>query len=315
MSQKKNWKYVLAWTLIALLVAITLFGSYIMPHQLGAEHKIVFLNAYEGAKKLSPPLKPNSTFLLGTDHRGYDMISLILNGMKYTLGLGLLITACRFFIGLPLGLLAGASGRGRDLLKTMQWLTTSVPALLLIFPLLYGLFFGLALDTGLPADHPNIKLFSIIFMFAAVFIGTFSIAGQFAERAAFYSDKMFVISSKLMGASLWRIVFRHILPNIRSEISFAFLTEYVGVLFLMGQLAVLGIFVGGGEKVALDDVGYDMITLTTTGEWMALISYGAIKIRNYPWIILSVGAAFTISVWIVQFFLSEMKKRHMPISR
>jgi len=296
-----RFRYRLAWGLMLLLTFVVMFGSYLMPHGITPEHKIALHSQeIDGVmKKVSPPLAPNSEFWFGTDHRGYDVLSLLLNGAKYTLCFALLATVLRFVIALPLGLYSGATGRGRSALATLHLVTSSVPALLFLFPTMYGL------NSMLPPESTGRILFALV-----VGIGVFQIANQFAQRADFYSGKLYIEASRTLGASTSRIVFRHFVPHLRPEILFAFLSEFVQVLFLLGQLAVVRICLGGGEWLVIDD-GPPMvrIMLTTSGEWGGMISYGISTLRSYPWILGFSGLVFTVSVLILSFFAKQVQKR------
>jgi peptide/nickel transport system permease protein len=302
--KKRRFHYRLSWVLFGLLVFVTLFGSYLMPHYISSADKIPYLEqVVHGVKKhVPPPYAPNGTFWLGTDHRGYDVLSLLLNGAKYTMGYALLITLLRFLLAVPLGLYAGVTGKGRNGLSTMQLITSSVPALLFIFPAIYGL------NKVLPTNQTDLILFVMLVVF-----GIFQVAHLFANRAEFFSGKLFVTASQTMGASTSRIVFRHLLPHLRPEILFAFLTELVQVLFLIGQLAVVNVFLGGGENFELDDGSpfspKIIIQLTTTGEWGGMIAYGIRMIMNYPWILLSAGVFFAVAILILTFFSKQLQLR------
>jgi ABC-type dipeptide/oligopeptide/nickel transport system permease subunit len=314
--RKLTFSYVLAWALVVLLLVTALLGGVIKPHPIDPTHKINLKKDPDPAitKMTSPPFAPDKSFWLGTDLRGYDMLILILNGMKYTLGYALFITICRFLVALPIGLLSGGTGKGRTALSALQWITSAVPPILFIFPPLFGMYRGLGLQNSLTATSSSQQMFGIMFIALVIFIGVFPLAFQVRERARYYNDKLFVTASGIMGASLWHKIRTHLLPNMRMELLFAFLAEYVQVLFLMGQLAVLGVFLGGGETLDLDDYGLQM-SLTTTGEWCALIAYSADTrtIRLYPWIVLSVGFFYTGSILIIQNFLTQLKLRGTPV--
>jgi peptide/nickel transport system permease protein len=303
--------YLLAWGLMLLLLFTAILGSVIKPYPVKPGIFLEVIKAPVGGKFIKHPHAPDAAHWLGTDHRGLDMLSLILNGMKYTLTIALIITAIRFLVAVPLGLYCGTTGRGKRAISTMNWIMTAVPLLILLYPLLIALFYGLRLNMPMPMNHPNQQWFSAIFILSISFAACFPIAYQFCQRAEFFNDKLFVLGSRLMGASVWRIIVKHLLPNLRAELLFAFLTEYVQVLFLMGQLAILGVFFGGGVQLELDDGIF--MSFTTTGEWCSLIAYGSKMVRLYPWIILSVIGFFVGSVLIIQFFLSQLKKQRRAV--
>jgi len=297
--------------LMVLFVLLMLFGSWIKPHPITPDHKINFIQVQQDGKTryLSPPFAPNHTFLLGTDHRGYDMLSLLLNGMKYTLGTALILTLARCLIALPWGMWSGASGRGLGVLSSLQGVIASVPAFIFLFPPLAGMYYGLRLDYGIKADPQYHLMFTVLFIILVTFIGIFPLAHQLAGRAQYYSQRLYIDASRLMGGSAYHRTVRHLIPCMRNELMFIFLSEFMQVLFLMGQLAVFSIVLGGTETVGDEEAGFK-INVSITGEWTSLIAYGAKYIRLQPWIILSVGVSFAALLLSLQFFLAQLKRRY-----
>lgn len=301
--------FIAASALLLIWILIAIFGSLIKPHGIDPANQILLQHEIVNGKTIavSPPLHASSQFWFGTDHRGLDILSLVLNGMKITLAFTLLITVARFVIALPIGLFIGLTGRGKKFVSIMQWITSSIPAIVFLFPLLFGFYYGLQLDAGLPVDHPHQLIFAKIAFAAITAIGIFPIAHQFSERARFVGDKLFVHASKQLGASSFRLIIRHLIPNLQAEIGFAFLAEFVQVLFLLGQLAVFGIYIGGGINLDYETNG--LVHLSPIGEWCAMIDYGMHYMRNYPGIILCVGLFFTLTIFILHFFISQLKKQ------
>ncbi|NOV02491.1 hypothetical protein [Paenibacillus planticolens] len=311
MIKRSSSAFYISLALIVLILLVALFGTWLKPHGISPEDKINMLQyQQDGKTRYSiPPFSPNSTFLLGTEHRGFDMLSLLLNGLKYTLGTTLALTLLRFVIAVPWGMWSGTTGKGWGILKAMQWVVASVPAFVFLFPPLAGMYFGLRLDQWVKADPQYKMLFSVTFVVLVTFIGLFPLAHQIAERTRYYNDKLFIEASRLMGGTVFHRTVRHLVPCMRNEILFIFLSEFMQVLFLLGQLAVFNIVLGGMETIGDSDAGYS-ITITTSGEWLSLIAYGSRYIRLHPWIILSVGASFSLLFLSLQFFLSQLKRRY-----
>lgn len=298
--------------LIALVLLTAIFGGWIKPHGITAADKVYLKQELVDGKieYNSPPLPPDSTFLLGTDHRGFDMLSLLLNGMKYTLGYALMLTGFRFLFALPLGLWSGTTGKGGGSLRFMQWILSAVPAFLFLYPPLSGMYFGLGLNHGASADPVYERWFTILFIAMVTFVGTFPLAYQIANRSRFHNEKLFVDVSRLMGGTLRHRIVRHVLPNMRLELLFMSLSEFVQILFLMGQLAIFKVMIGGSETLEMDlDMG-NLMDFSITGEWNSQLAYGIDHIRSFPWILLSASTALFLLILSVQLFLSQLKKRY-----
>ncbi|MGZ6530012.1 MAG: ABC transporter permease subunit, partial [Tumebacillaceae bacterium] len=301
--------YSLSWVLFLALVFANLFGSYLMPHRLDLNERLPYtFQAINGQNVMvSAPYAPSAAFWLGSDHRGYDMLSLLLNGAKYTFFFAFGVTFFRFLIALPLGILSGVKGKGMKAIASVSVVFSSVPALLFVFPVMYGLAIALRINNGMPITDPRNQLFAAFLFVFLVVLGLFQVANQLVERTRFYRFKQYVEASTVIGASSWRIAFKHILPHLRSEILFAFLADLVAVLSVIGQLGVFGVFIGGGEIVQITPS--ESMTLTNVGEWGSLIAYGVKNIRAYPWIIISVAAFFTFTVFALTFFSKQLQKR------
>lgn len=311
MRKRPSKAFYMSIAFVVLILLVMIFGTWLKPHGISPEDKINMIQYQEDGKTRYsiPPYAPNSTFWLGTDHRGYDMLSLLLNGLKYTLGTALGLTLLRFVFALPWGLWSGMTDKGRGLLGSLQWAVAAVPAFIFLYPPLAGMYYGLRLDLGTKADPHNKLLFTVTFIILITVIGIFPLAHQIADRTRYYRSKMFIEASRLMGGSFWHRTLRHIVPSMRNEMMFIFLSEFMQVLFLLGQLAVFHIVLGGTEMIGDEEAGYS-ITISTSGEWLSLIAYGSHYIRLHPWIILSSGTSFATLFLSLQFFLSQLKRRY-----
>ncbi|MGZ4113031.1 MAG: ABC transporter permease subunit, partial [Tumebacillaceae bacterium] len=101
-KKRDRFRFQFSFVLLLLLTFVVVFGSHLMPHHITKDAMLQFQNlTVNGQVKIvSPPFPPSSTFWLGTDHRGYDILSLLLNGAKYTFGFALIVTVLRFAVAL-----------------------------------------------------------------------------------------------------------------------------------------------------------------------------------------------------------------------
>ncbi|MFD2170585.1 ABC transporter permease [Tumebacillus lipolyticus] len=304
-----KYQHIFAWTLVLLLLLLAVFGSHFMPYTIDEGDKVTMVRQQvDGEVKIAiPPFPPSKEHLLGTDHRGFDLLSLLLNGAKYTLGIGLAVTLARFLIAIPIGMYIGVTGIFRSPLRIMQVVSSSVPVILILFPALYSLSQTMAINSGLQPGDPRITFFSIAMFIMLVIAGIFTLADQIADRAQFFYRKEYVAAAKSLGASSGQIIVRHLLPQFRPELLYGFVTEYVQVLFLVGQLAVLGVFVGGSEVYFTEEMKF--ILLSSNGEWASMIAYGTDYLRNFQWIVVAPGLFFASSVLILSYFAHVLQKR------
>ncbi|WP_161793337.1 hypothetical protein [Cohnella kolymensis] len=97
--------YYLSWALVLVILLTAVFGDMIKPHGTSEADKLARIKQEMNGKSeySQAPFPPSSNFMLGTDHRGFDLVSLMLAGLKYTLGTVLLLTLLRFSFSRGLG--------------------------------------------------------------------------------------------------------------------------------------------------------------------------------------------------------------------
>lgn len=208
-------------------------------------------------------LPPSPGRWLGTDFLGRDVLARLLWGGRWTLRMGIEALALAVGLGLPLGLVAGSRGGSLDALLMRlvdAWL--SFPSLLLAMAVVAALGPGLssvAVAVGLAAAAP----------YARVARGTAR-----GIRAQPYID-----AARAVGASPWRIILRHILPNA-APVLVAFAATQLGWVLLHGAaLNFLGLGVPPG-----------------TPEWGAMLAEGRAYLRDAPWAVVAPGVSLTLTV-------------------
>lgn len=145
---------------------------------------------------------PSLEHWLGTDYYGRDTFSRLLFGAQYSLVIGFFSIFLAVIVGTLVGLIAGYVG-GRTDIIVMQAMDV-----VLAFP---ALILGLILVAMLGATVTNIIIaiaFTAVPQFARI-----ARAPVIAMR-----EREFVQAGKALGFSNLRIMFRHILPNILSDI-------------------------------------------------------------------------------------------------
>lgn len=171
---------------------------------------------------------PGLAHPLGTDNLGRDVLSRLFWGARSTLLITSVAIAASAFIGVILGLISayigGVGGR------IIDWVTD----LLLVFPtLILGLAFVVALGQGV-----NNIIAAMTIAFAPRFV-------RLARGSALaVKRELYIEASRACGASDWRIMFRHILPNCSSEL-LVMGTLWLGAgVEIESSLSFLGLGVG-----------------------------------------------------------------------
>jgi len=164
---------------------------------------IVRWDPYESNKKVNEyPAPPSAINLMGTDDRGRDVFTRLLYGLRYSITYAMLVWLITFFVGTILGGLQGFYGGWLDLFsQRVTEVLSTVPQLLLLI-ILIAIF------------QPNLFLLVLI----TSLFGWIPIS--YYMRAEFLRNRRleYVEAARSIGASNFRIFFKHILPNSLSPI-------------------------------------------------------------------------------------------------
>jgi len=237
--------------LIGLFLFLVVFGSALAPHD------PVRPNV---AAKLQPP---SSTYWFGTDELGRDVLSRVMSGAKYSLGVAFIILSIAVVVGTIVGLVAGyVGGLVDELLMRLTDLFLAFPALVLAM--------AIAATLGRNLQNTVIALTVVYWPWYARLV-----RGQ----VLWLKEREFVDAARSIGATPLRILTRHILPNTLAVIIVQ-LTLDVGY----AVLATSGLsFLGLGAQ-------------PPTPEWGTMIAGARTFFREAWWYITFPGLALTLTV-------------------
>ena len=179
---------------------------------------------------------PSWAHPFGTDDLGQDLFARMLYGGRISLAVGLSAMAVAVVVGIIIGSVAGMSRGSVD--AGLMWLTDlflSLPALPVLLLLIY-----LFRDPLRQLVGPELGVFFLI----VVVIGGFRwMPVARLVRAQFLSlrEKEFVEAARALGASKWRQVVRHILPNSLGPVIVAGSIDVATAIILESTLSFLGL--------------------------------------------------------------------------
>lgn len=231
--------------------------------------------------RLQPPVFWGGTweYILGTDRLGRDMLSRILHGAKYVLAVSAIGIMVGVVIGTVLGLVAGyVRGWFDGLIMRMVDISLALPAMLL----------ALALAVALGSSFQSV-IIVVGFALWAYF------ARQVRAEVLFLRESDFVARSRVAGSSHFRILFRHILPNVVNTVV-VLATLQVGIaITLEAGLSFLGIGIP-----------------RPTPTWGLLVADGRDFIVTAWWIAFFPGLAILLTVLSVNLFGDWLRDRLDP---
>ncbi|MGD0779868.1 MAG: ABC transporter permease [Dehalococcoidales bacterium] len=224
----RNLAFIIPAAIMALMVIMAIFADLswmglpnvgIAPHDPNAQ---VMTNRYlppsfmEGGK---------SEYLLGTDKFGRDILSRVIFGARVSLSVSLIAIFITAFVGTALGILAGyVGGRFEGLIMRIVDMALSFPFLLL------AMLLAVAIGPG---------FWTVVFALSA--LGWAGYARMIRGEAMRINQSDFVAQARVIGATPWRIMSRHIFPNIVNTL-IVIMTLQVGMMILAeSALSYLGI--------------------------------------------------------------------------
>ncbi|REH46426.1 peptide/nickel transport system permease protein [Tenacibaculum gallaicum] len=165
------------------------------------------------------------TFYLGTDKYGRDLLSRLLIGARISFFIGFIAVFISLLIGIPIGAIAGYFGGKID--NFIMWIiniTWSIPTLLLVIAI------TLALGKG----------FWQVFIAVGLTMWV-EVARVVRGQVITTKQQQYVEAAKALGFSDFRIIFKHILPNILAPIIVISAANFAAAILIESGLSFLGI--------------------------------------------------------------------------
>ncbi len=198
---------------ILLLCLVATFADVIAPYSYA---KANFGKIYEF---------PSREFPLGTDQLGRDVLSRMIYGARVSMLVGLGAQVIVVLIGVPIGAIAGYAGGRVDLLLTR------FIDVMYAFP---RLLFVILVMSMLGAGLTNIFI-------ALGLTGWVGIARQTRAQVLAIKEKEFVEGARALGAGLWRVMSRHVLPSALTPIVVSVTFGVPEAIFTEAALSFIGV--------------------------------------------------------------------------
>lgn len=206
--------------------------------------------------------------VLGTDEFGRDVLSRLIYGARISLTVGLVVVGLSSAIGVTLGALAGFYGgwidtvimRVVDFLYAFPFFILAITIIAILGPSLYNAMLALAMVSWIGYAR--------------------MVRGQFLSL----KRMEFIEAARGVGASGFRIMFRHLLPNAMGPIIVQMSLGVAGAILSASALSFLGL---GAQPPA--------------AEWGAMLSAGKDYLRRTPHLATYPGLAIMVTVLAFNF--------------
>ncbi|MBN2259414.1 MAG: ABC transporter permease [Clostridiales bacterium] len=210
----------------------------------------------------------NKTFWFGTDGLGRDLYIRVLFGARISLLIALVATLVNFFIGVLYGGVSGyAGGKIDNVMMRIVDVIATVPLLLYVI-LLMVIF------------EPGLKTIMIA-------IGTVywvSMARIVRGQILSIKEQEFVLAARTLGASTWRILVRHLIPNAMGPIIVSLAMMIPSAIFTEAFLSFIGLGVNAPQA-----------------SWGTLANDAVAGLRSYPYQLFFPATFISITVLAFNF--------------
>ena len=164
-------------------------------------------------------------FLLGTDKFGRDVLSRLVIGARISFFIGFISVLISLIIGVLLGSLSGYYSGNID--RVIMWIinvTWSIPTLLLVIAI------TLALGKGLWQVFIAVGLTMWV-----------DVARVVRGQVMIIKERQFITAARVLGFSDFRILTKHILPNIVSPLIIISAANFAASILIESGLSFLGL--------------------------------------------------------------------------
>jgi microcin C transport system permease protein len=228
-----------------------------------------------------PPLPPSISdkHYLGTDKTGRDVSARLIYGFRIAIFFSLILLFFNYIIGIGIGSLMGYLGGKFDLFfQRIIEIWNNIPylyAIIIISSIIIPNFFS---------------LLGIMIFFGWIGMTWYMRTSVYKEK-----EREYVLAAKALGASTYRIIMRHILPNT------------ISVIITFIPFSVAG---GITSLTALDYLGFGMPAPTPS--WGKLLAEASEYNINAPWIGISVITCLILVLVMVTFIGEAVREAFDP---
>lgn len=228
-----------------------------------------------------PPYAPSikEKHFLGTDKIGRDVAARLVYGFRLGITFALVIVTINFFIGTVIGALMGYLGGWFDtLFQRFIEIWERIPFLYMVM-IMASIF------------KPTLLMFIGIYIFFGWSARTRRVrALTYRER-----ERDYIMAAKTMGASTWRIIRAHIVPNI---------------LVVIVTMLPFAIAVAISSLTALDFLGLGLPAPTPS--WGELLRQGIATYKTAPWILISIVSSMVFLLVMIAFIGEGLREAFDP---
>ncbi len=252
---RRDSRFWIGLAVLGIIVLIATLARFLAPYDPNAQLDITTLHN----------LPPSFAHPLGTDTFSRDVLSRLIYGTRVSLTISLAAVTIAMTFGTLVGAVAGYLGGAIDaLLMRIVDAASSIPTLLLLIVVI--------------ALWGEIGVVFLTLLIAGV--AWFTVSRLVRAETLAVRDADFVVAARALGMPSWRILARHVLPNVVGPAIVAATLAIGNVILLEAGLSYLGIGVR-----------------PPTASWGTIIQEGSERVSDLWWLTLFPGLAILVTVF------------------
>jgi len=187
----------------------------------------------------------SSTFVLGTDNMGRDLLSTMIYGLRISVVIGICAVALQAFIGIMMGLTAGyVGGKVDTILMRIADIQFSFPYLMvaIFISAIFQVMFGVG----------SFEKLAVPLLVIIIGLSEWPVYARTIRAAVMgEKNKEYVEAARVIGLSRPVIMFRHILPNTLTSVMVISTIQVANAVMSEAALSFLGL----GMPVTMPSLG------------------------------------------------------------
>lgn len=253
--------------ILALLTLAVFMGPFFLPN-------------FETQSLDNQLLSPSFTHLMGTDHLGRDVMARVFKGGQLSIAIGFLGTIVSVLIGLFYGCISGYFNEKLDqIMMRIVDILYSLPYMFLVIILIFQ--FG--------------KNIYVLFL-ALGLVQWLTVARIVRGQVLSLKNEEFILAAKTMGVSSFKIILKHIFPNV------------MGVVIVYATLTVPSVIL---QEAFLSFLGLNVSSCT----WGVLISDGNAYMDSAWWLLVFPGLTLTLCLLCLNFLGDSLRDALDPTAK
>jgi oligopeptide transport system permease protein len=242
-----------SFVLLVFIILAVIIGPSFLPH-------------FEKQLLEEQLLGPSRQHWLGTDHLGRDLLARLLKGGQLSLAIGFIATGISIGVGTIYGCVSGFYGKKLDMLMMrIVDILYALPYMFLVILLIFQ--FGK----------------NIYVLFAALgLVQWLTVARIVRGQVLALKNEEFVLVAKTLGVSGWKIILKHIIPNV------------LGIVMIYATLTVPSVIL---QESFLSFLGLNVQNCT----WGVLIADGKDYMDSAWWLIAFPSLTLTVCLLCMNF--------------